>query len=90
MTEADLAPMKKYHDRLALFMDCNFLPQLFGDNSTRKDEHKNARKFIFEQNGTDIVPRKLYTIEDNENMFEESNESSDDESCGESDNEYDH
>ena len=60
VTEAELASMTNYYDRLSCFMECDFLPQLFGASSNRNNKHKDARKHIFEQNGTEIVQRKRY------------------------------
>ena len=82
VTESELAPMTNYYDRLSCFMECDFLPQLFCASSNRNNMHKDARKYIFEQNGIDIVPRKRYAIEEDEDIFEES---SDDESCDDDD-----
>ena len=77
VTEAELASMTNYYDRLSCFMECDFLPEIFGASSNRNDKHKDARKYIFEQNGIEIVQRKRYAIEEDEDIFEES---SDDES----------
>ena len=61
----DLAsiPTGKKYNRLALFMNCNYLQTLFCDSAKKRQLHTNAREKLFHLNGTNIPTRDRYAFQ---------------------------
>ena len=57
-------PIENKYDRIALFMECNYLQELFCNISKKKQLHAIARQKLFCCNGTNITARDRYAIYD--------------------------
>ena len=57
-------PIENKYDRIALFMDCNYLQELFCNISKKRQLHAIARQKLFCCNGTNIAARDRYAIYD--------------------------
>ena len=55
-------PIEKKYDRLALFMDCNYLETLFCDITKKRQLHTIARQKLFCHNGVNIAARNRYAF----------------------------
>ena len=70
---------------MGLFIDCDYLPMLFGVGTNRNILHKRQRENLFQMNGQNIPDRKRYKMDTNA-FFDLGNQSKDDENtCSEDD-----